>query len=196
LTASLPRLTLTVMADKVVFDHTIEGLFMRGLAGQVTPRLKDKLRQAGLDLDHKLLPAYPFDTWVRCIGVAARELLPDKPDPEAWKRLGERMVEGYQETVMGGAMFALLKVLGPRRTLERAQKNFRSGNNYTEVKFTEVAPRVVDVWMNDTGLVSYFTQGMILAGMRLGGAPGVTVDILQTDERGTTYRVEWRDGRG
>ncbi|HEX8701438.1 MAG TPA: DUF2378 family protein [Myxococcaceae bacterium] len=181
------------MADKLVFDHTVEGLFLRGLNGQVTPRLKEKLRQAGLDLDRPLLPAYPFEVWKRCIGLAAQELFPEASEPEAWRRLGERLVEGYRETVMGSAMFTLLKVLGPRRTLERAQKNFRSGNNYTEVRFTDVSPTVVDVWMNDTDLVSHFTRGAMQAGMRTSGAPELQVNILHSDGQGTTYRVSWRE---
>lgn len=179
------------MADKLIFDHTIEGLFMRGLTGQVTPRLKEKLRQAGLDLSRPLLPAYPVDVWMRCIGLTAQELYSTTPDTEAWRRLGERMVEGYRETVMGSAMFTLLKILGPRRTLERAQKNFRSGNNYTEVRFTDVSPTLVEVWMNETDLMRYFIQGMIQAGMRTSGAPDLRVSILQFDSQGTTYRVSW-----
>jgi uncharacterized protein (TIGR02265 family) len=181
------------MTDKLVFDHTIEGLFLRGLSGQVTPRLKEKLRQAGLDLDRPLLPAYPFDVWMKCIGLAAHELFPGTPEPEAWRRLGERLVEGYRETVMGSAMFTLLKLLGPRRTLHRAQKNFRSGNNYTEVRFTDVAPSVVDVWMNETALASHFTRGALQAGMRTSGAPELQVNIHHSDSQGTTYRVSWRE---
>jgi uncharacterized protein (TIGR02265 family) len=181
------------MADKLVFDHTIEGLFLRGLAGQVTVRLKEKLRQAGVDLDRPLRSAYPFEVWMRCIGLAAEDLFPSLPEAESWRRLGERMVDGYRETVMGSAMFTLLKVLGPRRTLERAQKNFRSGNNYTEARFTEVSPTVVDVWMNDTDQMRFFIQGMILAGMRTSGAPELQVNIRHFDTQGTTYRVSWSE---
>ncbi len=181
------------MTDKLIFDHTIEGLFLKGLTGQVTPRLKEKLRQAGLDLDRPLLPAYPFEVWRKCIGLTADELFPGLPEQEAWRRLGERLVEGYRETVMGSAMFTLLKVLGPRRTLQRAQKNFRSGNNYTEVRFTDVSPTVVDVWMNETEPTSHFTRGAMQAGMRTSGAPGLQVNILQSDSQGTTYRVSWRE---
>ncbi|WP_317987791.1 DUF2378 family protein [Hyalangium gracile] len=186
-------LTLIAMADRLVFDHTIEGLFVRGLAGQMTPRLKEKLRLAGVDLEHKLLPAYPFDTWTECIGVAARELYPDRPETEGWRLLGERLVEGYQETVLGGSMFAMLKALGPRRMLARAQKSFRSGNNYSEVRVKDLAPTVMELWMNDPGMLRYFVQGVFLAALRASGAPGCTVDIIHADEQGTTYRASWRD---
>ena len=184
-------LTLIFMADRLVFDHTVEGLFMRGLAGQMTPRLKEQLRLAGVELERKLMPAYPFETWAACIAVAARELYPDRPEPEAWRLLGERMVEGYRETAVGGSMFALLKALGPRRMLARAQQSLRSGNNYSEVRSKDVAPTVMEMWMNDTHMMRYFVQGTVLAALRASGVPDPTVDILHTDEQGTTYRVSW-----
>ncbi|WP_224368566.1 DUF2378 family protein [Hyalangium versicolor] len=181
------------MENRLVFDHTIEGLFVRGLGRQMTPRLKERLRQAGLDLDHRLMPAYPFPTWVECIGVAARELYPDRTEAEGWRLLGERLVEGYQETVLGNAMFAVLKALGPRRMLMRAQKSFRSGNNYSEIQVRDLGPTELEMWMNDTDLMVYFVQGVFLAAMYASGAPGSDVEIVHTDEKGTTYRLSWRD---
>jgi uncharacterized protein (TIGR02265 family) len=179
------------MADRLVFDHAVEGLFLRGLAGRMTPRLQERLRLAGVDLEHPLMPAYPSDTWEACLTVAARELYPDSPESESWQLLGERMVEGYQETVLGGSMFALLKALGPRRMLARAQQSFRSGNNYTEARLKDVAPTVMEMWRNDTHLMRYFAQGMVLAALRASGVQESTVDILHTDEQGTTYRISW-----
>jgi uncharacterized protein (TIGR02265 family) len=192
LTREFRPLTLILMADRLIFDHTVEGLFLKGLAGQMTPRLQECLRLAGVDLEHKLMPAYPFGTWLACLAVAAQELYPDRPEPEAWRQLGERLVEGYQETVLGGSMFALLKALGPRRMLGRAQQNLRSGNNYSEVRSKDVAPTVMEMWMNETHLVRYFVQGMLLAALRASGVQESTVDILHTDEQGTTYRISWR----
>jgi uncharacterized protein (TIGR02265 family) len=159
----------------------------------MTPRLKERLRQVGVDLAHKLMPAYPLDTWVKSISEAAQELYPEKPESESWRLLGERMVDGYQGTVVGAAMFALMKVIGPRRTLVKVQKNFRYGNNYTEARLRDVSPKVVEVWMNDSGPVRYFSQGMIHAALRASGASGLAVDILHSDDQGTTFRVTWGD---
>lgn len=186
-------MTLSLMADRLVFDHTIEGLFVRGLSGQMTPRLKERLRLAGVDLGQRLLPAYPFETWVRCIGVAAKELYPDRSEPEGWLLLGERLVKGYQETVLGSAMFSVLRALGPRRMLMRAQKSFRSGNNYSEARVRDVASTVIEMWMNDTDNLRFFVQGVFQAAMYASGAPGSTVEIVHEDERGTTYRISWDD---
>ncbi|ADO67942.1 conserved uncharacterized protein [Stigmatella aurantiaca DW4/3-1] len=183
------------MAEKLVFDYAIEGLFLRGLAGQMTQRLKDRLRQGGIDLDQKLLPAYSFDTWVRCLEMAVTELFPALPEPDAWRLLGEFMVKGYQETPTGAAMLTLLTALGPHQRLARLQKSLRSGNNYTLTRLKTVAPTVVEVWVNDASSTRYFVQGLIFAGMFMDRVTGLTVDILGVDAEGTTYRIAWRGSR-
>ncbi|MFP2932093.1 DUF2378 family protein [Pyxidicoccus sp. 3LG] len=184
------------MPEKLVFEHTLEGLFVRGLVGRVTPALRERLREVGVDLDRKLQPAYGFDTWCSAVQIAARELHPDVPDERGYGLLGERMVDGYRETVLGRAAFGVIQLLGPRRGVSRARQMFRSGNNYTEVRLEDVAPTEVHLWMNEAGAIRYFTQGALLAGLRALGAhqPQVVVRDFTSDH--VTYRLIWRDGRG
>ncbi|MDC0711982.1 DUF2378 family protein [Stigmatella sp. ncwal1] len=195
LTGGAHALTLAAMVEKLVFDYAIEGLFLRGLAGQVTQRLKERLREGGIDLDQKLLPAYSFNTWLRCLEMTVAELFPALPEPDAWRLLGEFMVKGYQETPTGAAMLTLLTALGPHQRLARLQKSLRSGNNYTLTRLKTVAPTVVEVWVNDSSSTRYFVQGLIFAGMLMDRVPSLTVDILDCDAEGTTYRIAWRESR-
>jgi uncharacterized protein (TIGR02265 family) len=182
------------MADQLlIFSHAVEGLFSRGLAGRVTPELRARLREVGVDLDHTLLPAYPRETWARCIQLAAETLLPHEPPEVAWRLLGERMVDGYQETFVGRAMFATLRLLGPRRVLGRTRQNLRSANNYTEVRVADLAPTVVELWLNETHpTLRVFCQGLLLAGMRASGAQDPMVECLLADDTGVTFRATWR----
>ena len=120
----------------LVFNHTIQGLFSRTFPDGVPPELKVQLRTVGVDLDKPLLPAYTIATWSRCIDLGAWAAFPEERREVAWRRMGERMIDGYQDSMIGRAMFSMLRVLGPRRMLQRARKNFRSGNNYTEVRFS------------------------------------------------------------
>ncbi len=179
------------MSERLIFSHTVEGLYTRGLQGRVTPALKEQLRKEGLDLDKPLLPAYPLETWARCVRLTATALHPGEPEELALRKVGERTIEGYLETPMGRAMFGVLKLLGPQRTLGRMQKNFRSANNYTEVRLTEVGPTEADLWLNEPGLMRYFMQGVLLAGIRGAGAPDVEVALRQFDDAAVTYRVSW-----
>ncbi|MCP3100964.1 DUF2378 family protein [Myxococcus sp. K15C18031901] len=182
------------MPEKLVFEHTFEGLFVRGLVNRVTPALRGRLLEVGVDLERKLQPAYTFDTWCSAVRAAALELHPESPPEVGYALLGERMVDGYRETVMGRALFSVIQLLGPRRGVGRARQMFRSGNNYTEARIEDVAPATVDLWMNEAGAIRYFTQGAVLAGLRATGAIQPQVVVREYSAVDVVYRCTWRNG--
>lgn len=184
------------MPERLVYEHTVEGLFVRGLAGRIPPAVKERLRQAGLDLDARLLPTYPFETWVRCVAIAAEALHPGQPEAVSWRALGERMVDGYRETFTGRLMFRVLQLLGPQRLVARAEQNFRSGNNYTEVRHSDLATNVVELWVNEPGPTRYVVQGAMLGTLRAArpGDAGVRVDVVDFTAESVTFRVSWTEG--
>jgi uncharacterized protein (TIGR02265 family) len=179
------------MAERLVFPPIVEGLFVRGLNGKVTFALKEQLRKEGLDLERPLMPAYPLETWVRCVALTAKSLHPAETEAVAWRMLGERMIDGYRDTMVGRAMLGVLKLLGPQRVLSRAQHSFRTGNNYQEVRLTERGPNQVDMWLNEPGMLRYFKQGVMLATARASGGPATQVEVLQFDAETVTYRISW-----
>lgn len=179
------------MTERIVFEHTVEAFFSRSLGARVTPELKRQLREEGLDLDRKLLPGYPQEVWTRLLRLAARSVHPDLSEEDGLALLGERLIDGYQETVVGRALFGALRLLGPQRVLERTQKNFRTGNNYTEVRTTLLRAGEMELWMNELDLARHFTRGTVLAGLRASGARNPGVNVLRFDREGTTYRVTW-----
>ena len=181
------------MPEKLVFEHTLEGLFVRALAGRMTPALRERLRTVGVDLDRKLQPAYSFETWCSAVHVSARLLHADLPTDVALARLGESMVEGYRTTVLGRALFSVLQLMGPRRGVARAQQVFRSGNNYTQTRMTDLSPSSLELWMNEAGFIRAFTQGALLAGLRATGAAEPRVEVYAFTEADVTYRVSWTD---
>lgn len=178
------------MSGKVVFEQTMEGLFMRGLGSRLSPRCRERLKQAGLDLTSRLLPAYPFEVWMECLRIAAEELHPNEPVDDAMFKIGEAFIDGYKETFLGRAVLGMVRVLGPRRTILRSTQNFRSGNNYTETKITEVADNRMDLWLNEVGAYPTFTAGIISAALRATGT-NATVELSGYDGRGCTYRCSW-----
>jgi uncharacterized protein (TIGR02265 family) len=181
-------------SQPLIFSHSLQSLLSRAFPSGVPLALKERLRGVGVDLDRPLLPAYPKDTWSRCVEYGAPYAFPLEARELGWRKLGERMVEGYQETMIGRAMFSTLRLLGPRRMLLRSQKSFRSGNNYTEVRLTDVSPTTVDVWFNETDeVLRQFTLGLILAGMRAGGADEPRADITHRDAQGMTIRASWKE---
>jgi uncharacterized protein (TIGR02265 family) len=181
------------MQQRLVFDQTLEGLFIRGLSGQITPGLKSQLRGVGVDLDRKLLPAYPFPTWGSCVAVVVRELYGRQPFEVAYRELGERMVDGYRETMWGRPLFSVLQLLGPRRVIGRAQQSFRSGNNYTEIRSRVLSPLCQELWVNEAGPTRYLMQGALLAGLRGSGAREPRVELKLFTEHDVTFHVTWEE---
>lgn len=181
------------MNERLVFDQTVEGLYMRGLGGKIPAGLKEQLRREGLDLDRKLLPAYPVETWERCLGLTAKTFYPGRSDTEAMQLLGERHIAGFHETMLGRALAGVLKLMGPRRRLSRTRQNFRAGNNYQEVRITDVSPTEVDMWLNERGMLRYFKLGIILGSARAVGELDTKVVLKHFDDEGVTYRLSWRE---
>ncbi|HZI12258.1 MAG TPA: DUF2378 family protein [Myxococcus sp.] len=179
--------------ELLIFEQTIEALFLRALHGRLTPECKAKLRQAGLDVDQKLKPAYPFDSWMKCLRIASEELFPQETLEQGTWKLGEAYIEGFRETMLGRAVLSMLRVLGPRRALMRATQNFRAGNNYTESKLKELGPGQFELWMNEVGPYPAFTAGIIHAGLRVAGAKDIAVDMTAYDGHACTYRISWKE---
>jgi uncharacterized protein (TIGR02265 family) len=160
--------------ELLVFDQTLEALFVRGLRGRITQPMQARLQSAGVDLTKRLLPAYAFHTWMESLRIAAEELYPGETLEQGQFLLGQTFIEGYGQTLMGKAILRMIRILGPRRTLLRATHNFRSGNNYTETTLTEISANEVRLWMNEVGPYPMFTAGIIYAALR---ASGVNADV-------------------
>jgi uncharacterized protein (TIGR02265 family) len=179
--------------ERLVFDQTVEGLFVRALGSRITPALKLQLKQAGLDLDKRLLPAYPVEVWERCVGIAAKSLHPDQPESEAFRLMGEQHIQGYSETMLGRALFGVARLLNPRRRLARVRQNFRAGNNYQEALITEVGPGEVDMWLNERGMLRHFKHGIVLGSARCAGDLNMKADLRHFDDEGVTFRITWTE---
>ncbi len=189
--AQLPGGTVP-LSERVVFLPTVESLFSRLPSGALTRELRDAVRELGIDLDRPLLMAYPLAIWARVLEVTARTVYPSESAHDAHRLLGQRLIEGYVETGIGRALFALLKLIGPRRTLQRTAKAFRNGNNYCEATVTDLSPTEFIVWMNEVGTVPTLVAGVLQAGLTQAGATGVAVTVVQVDSAGMTYRDSWK----
>jgi uncharacterized protein (TIGR02265 family) len=176
--------------EKVVFEQTIEGLFVRALGPRLTPPLRARLKAVGIDIDARLLPAYPFATWMKGLELVARELYPDRTIDDAMFQIGTDFLNGYRETFLGRAVLGMIRALGPNRTLKRATQNFRSGNNYTESRVVELSPTCCELWMNEVGPWPTFTAGLVHAALSNAGVePDITVQSF--DGHAATFRCSW-----
>jgi uncharacterized protein (TIGR02265 family) len=180
--------------NPVVFNTCVEGLFVRGLGTRMTVRCRERLREAGLDLD-RLEPTYPLARWKEFVHIAARELYPGLTHDEACWKLGEHFMEGFLQTFIGRTIIRVLRVLGPRRALQRLGQNLRAGNNFSEFRMAEHGPGDVEVWLNDTFANSpAFAAALIARGHAAYGARNVRVQTVQFDGAAALLRIRWDEG--
>lgn len=177
-------------SPRVDFAQTYEGMFVKGLGDDLTPRLRQRLREQGLDLDH-MLPGYPAEKFPVYLRIATEEIFPQLPEEAAQLEMGKRFLHGYVQTFIGKAMALMMRAVGPMRTLSRMERNFRSGNNYIETKLTEVNPHEAQLWMNEVHGAPSFFAGVMTAGAELIGTRNAKVEVIARAGAGATFRVSW-----
>ncbi len=178
--------------EKVWFPDAVDGLYRRALAGMLTPGLKAGLRKRGIDLDEQLEPAYPAAVWTECLCFSADTLFHGVPRTDGLYRLGQQFSTGFASTLVGKALYSLLKVLGPRRTLPRMGRNFKSVSNYLEVSVVELEHDCFTATFNDVGTIPHFYKGLIDTSGKFLGAPRSSATAFDYDGTALTLYIDIR----
>lgn len=185
--------------EPVIFSQVVEALFKHAIKERLDENTRKRLRTIGIDLDQPFLVAYSIPTWFAAIGVCAEVLYPGVPSEQARYRLGRQLVDGYGQTTMGRAVFAMLRMLGWERSLTRISRGLQSGSNFLsartrfleggslEVVF-EVMPEFRAAFGAQPGIDPYFMNGTMDGMMALVGAP-LTGGELQPIEPGSQHVV-------
>lgn len=185
------------LEHRLVYVQVVEGLLQHGLQGNVSPRLKQRLRQVGVDLDRPLLPAYPVPVWMHCLNVIAEETYPGMPREEAFRKLAEAHVLGYGRTVIGRAVYGVMRLLGPRRMVQRMPQTLRATDNYTEVELVERGPTTYEMKMNSVAVAELpgYVESLFESMLRVGGAESPKVTRLHVDPEApsSTYQLTWTE---
>ena len=180
-------------APEVAYQHTLEGLFHKGLQGRVTPALVARLQPLGVDLSRPLEPTYPRAVYQRALEATALELWPQLPPERAHFELGRCLVTGYTQTLLGRSILTMMRLLGPHVTLGRMQHNLRTGSSYSRVERVEESPTCCRLWVNEPELNPGLVQGLLDAVMQYAGVQSASVRLLSRDAQGCTYRVSWAE---
>ncbi|MFN0062030.1 MAG: DUF2378 family protein [Myxococcaceae bacterium] len=181
----------SVAEEALVFGHTVEAFLSRTLRGQLTPKAIARLQAIGFSPTGPWLPAYPRDKWFAVLAVVAQEVFPGRNPSDAYREMGRKIITSYQETIVGKALFAALRVLPTKRILERMARNFRTSNNYTTVEMVNVGPTSAELLFNVVEPEPTFTQGILEAGFPAAGVRGVTVKLLGLQGTSARFAVSW-----
>lgn len=181
------------MTQRLVFDSSVDALFVKLLAPRLGDEGQAKLREAGLDLKQKLLPAYPAEDVARwidvCMPYAYRGLARDA----AIHELGRESVDSFAQTLVGRALMVGVRLMGLRRVLERMTRSMRAGGNYLSCEFRALGPCDMELEINDHNTMPTFYVGMFEALARACGVNGARVELLPITGGGCTVRVRWSD---
>ena len=178
------------MAELLVFSQSFEAL-LRALGGNLTDASKVKFRAVGVNFDKRLLPAYPLDVWVAAMELGSTLLTPDGTAAERHYALGRRIVDSYGETLVGRALLAVMRVIGPRRSFERMTRNLRTTNNYTESSFEVSGDGQVTLWCSRV-VSAEFYRGMFSRTLEAAGGTDGRVQVLSIDASGCKFAVSWK----
>jgi uncharacterized protein (TIGR02265 family) len=173
----------------LVYDFGVESLF-RGLGDRLTPELKSKVRAAGIDLEKKLLPAYPKSLWVRAVDVVAHELSAGGDLAAARRQLGHDISSGFAEGTLGKLMAPGVRFMGVKRVLARLPKQLGMSNNFLRVTVTDTGTHSVRVEVNEAVPSAEFLCGVIEAIAGYAGAKTCAVDFAHEGPL-TVFTVRW-----
>lgn len=176
------------MAENLIFAQTVEGL-LRAM-GPLDAATRAELKRRGVDPDQRLLPAYPLEQFVAVLDFAGARLTPHVAADEQTRLLGRRFMDGYQDTMIGRAMVAAMRVIGPWRTLERLTHKFRTGNNFSDTRLSRLGPTEAELWCNQVTRPGWYS-GVVGRGLELAGAKDVVVTIIENGPAGGRFRVRW-----
>lgn len=174
---------------KVVFAQSMEGLY-RALQ-PLQPLEQTAFLKAGVKGDGKFAAAYPLELYMDVMKAASARF-PELEHDARYREVGKLFIGGFTATLMGSAMLGLLKVLGPRRALDRLTRSFRAANNFTGGSFTSLAPNHHRVVVDYT-LQPGFYWGLLEETLRRVGARDLVITIHEKRELTTTYDVSWKE---
>lgn len=179
--------------ERLWFQNAVEGLFIRNLSSQLNDENRRALAAAGLKLD-KLLPAYPVSVMKAALQVVGPVVLPKGTWAEQQRDLGNRLVKGYFDTVLGAALSSLLRLVGPDRGLSRLDRSLRSITNYLDCRVENRAPQQVEVVVEPVDGLSWFLLGIFegSGGLLFTKGGTSTIELLNETAEQCRLRITWK----
>ena len=171
---------MVAASQKLIFETSMAAL-LKVAQGNVSAAAETQLNALGLHFGKKLEPAYPAELWASAVKVVAKDLFPQAEAMESHRLLALKTVDQFAETMVGKAIFAVARVMGPDRSLARMTHNFRTGANFIETKLTVIEPGVHELWLNDVSGVPGFYQGLIEGAALHTGRKPDTMSVKASD---------------
>lgn len=149
----------------------------------------ERVRALGIDFD-RLLPAYPVETWYAGIELAMSRFDPSLTPEQKQNHFGVRLVEVYGDTLVGKAMYAMMRLIGPERSIQRATRSFRTATNFLDTSYVVHGPRDWELTMNEV-IFPHRYPGFFEKALSVAGAKNVKVVLTGLTDTHASYRSRW-----
>lgn len=175
----------------VIYRHTVEAFVQRVLLrrGLLSLEFDRELKALGVDASRPT--ELPIAVWDALLRTTAKRLSPGKNEADALDDLGREQLRGYAEGLVGRALLTVLRLIGPRRTMLRMMENYRTADNVTEVKATELSPSAIDLEFNSDFNVPTFIRGLLDETLVLLRAKDPKVVFKKQASGSTVFSVSW-----
>ncbi len=176
------------LANSEVIDGSLlEGLFQRQLQPQGA--FAEELRSLGYDADFQK-PSYDRRLAVSFIACARRNAFPHLNDADAYRALASVFIKGYFNTIIGRLTGVVIPIIGPAKTLGRAQKLWTRGDPAMLIRSAQVEAKRWRLDYENCVWHPEYVAGIIEAAVKL-AAPNVSVNVLEGDGTTGVLSAQW-----
>jgi uncharacterized protein (TIGR02265 family) len=176
------------VSERLIFPTLFESLERR-LGPQFGPQTRAALKAQGVDMN-KLPPAIPAVQAVNGLRIIAAHAWPEENATEQLRKLGYEAIIGWSDGLLGRAVTGMLKVIGPRRTLNRLDRAFATADNFSHATTEFLGEADARVTVNDVSGIPPYWQGIFEAGLVLLSLKGL-VAIEPSPAPSGVFRCRW-----
>jgi uncharacterized protein (TIGR02265 family) len=175
--------------SRQVGGKVVAGLYGRALTKWVTPELKERLKENGIEYG-TWAARYSYEEWLGALRTTSAAMFPELLEPAALRSLGHRVVQGLREGgVLKGAYLTMAKFAGPKRVLKQLDGQKIDGVEFLEPKVVERSNKAVDVELAEVSSLA-FLAGALEAALEALGVRDGRVDTSIRGELGV-LSISW-----
>lgn len=175
---------------RVVFSAGFDSLFSKEVRARVTPALEAELLALGVNLKKPFQAGYPVEVWAGTVKACAKHLFPEARGNHGFFELGRLTMRGFRETLIGAAIFGVMRLIGPARTLERSARTYASASNYTKVTLNRLSDNAYEMGLNEAHTPPEYDMGVIDQALELLGVRP-SVKLISANPDGFLMHVSW-----
>lgn len=176
--------------ERVVYKDSITNL-LDAHRPRFTHRIRERLRvEAGID-EAALKASYSILTHDLLVKILAEELHPGLSFDESTYEVGRELSKSYGRGILGKALYSLIRMIGPMRTLKRTPEYFRMSNNYADVKIEVTGKTSYILDHNEVGIVPHYWRGTMQGAGEAMGLTAHSVELLSYDGARARFHVRW-----